>query len=222
MCNYFQGKGGDKPTKDALNKAIKIRKAYYNWVCIQAKGKTIPKNSILLKTLAVYNRTRDLVLTGNPEEDWQVIRHTMEKGDCNRINKIAKEVRNISVLGRGTQFRQALSQDWLDNGGYLNAFSITRQAFIREHFFTNDKPEKGVVVMNMHKAKGKQFDEVIIFEGWGNKANRIVRFNSINNIDNQTRQIFHVSVTRAKSKTTILTPKDDPCVLLPQKKTLYR
>jgi DNA helicase II / ATP-dependent DNA helicase PcrA len=222
VCNYFQGKGGDDPTQSALKEATNIRKAYDQWMACQAAGKAFRKNSILVNLLVVYEQTRALMLTGDPDKDWRAMRHVLENGACRRLNEVAEEVRNIRVLERGTQLRQALSQDWRDNGGYLNALSITQQAFMQEHFSTSNKPEMGVVVMNMHKAKGKQFDEVIIFEGWPIKrkgqppynADRIVRFNSRTQINDQARQSFRVSVTRAKRQTTILTPRGDPCVLL--------
>ena len=222
MCNYFQGKGGAEPTQGAIETASKIRKAFGEWTNRQATGREIRRNSILVNIIAVYKQTRALVLTGNPDKDWQSMRRILEDGDCTRLKKMAEDVRNICVLDRGTQFRQALSQDWRDNGGYSNALSIIRQAFVQEHFSANAKPETGVVVMNMHKAKGKQFDEVIVFEGWPSKQNgqtvynpdRIVRFNSREKVDSQTRQNFRVSVTRAKIRTTILTPRSDPCVLL--------
>lgn len=222
MCGYFQGKGGDEPTQGALAEAANIRKAHDEWLACQAAGKTIRRNSILVNMIAVYEQARGIVLTGDPDKDWRAVRRVLEDGGCARLKQIAQEVRNLRILERGAQFRQDLAQDWRDNGGYRNALAITRQAFIQEHFSTSAKPESGVVVMNMHKAKGKQFDEVIIFEHWPIKRNgqppyngdRIVRFNSRDEIDDQARQNFRVSVTRGKRQTTILTPKDDPCVLL--------
>jgi len=220
--SYFRGKGGDTPSKTSLEEAARIFTAYKKAVERRAVGKDVLKSSIYLPIEAAYGASHDLVLTGDPDADWTTVRKQLDAADCKRLNEIAAEVRNIRLLDRGTQLREALSQNWRDTGRYLDALEIVRQAFVQEHFSTNTKPESGVVVMNMHKAKGKQFDEVIIFEGWPRIAkrkivanpDRIVRGNTRDNIDDQTRQNFRVSITRAKRRTTILTPKVDPCVLL--------
>jgi DNA helicase-2/ATP-dependent DNA helicase PcrA len=222
LCNYCHGKGGDTPTKKDLAEAGSIRKAYSEWLARKRRGADSKKGSILLAIRTVYEAARALGLTGDPDKDWRAIRDTLEKGACNRLRNVAEEVRNVRLLQRGTQLRQELAEDWRENGAYANALAITRQAFVREHFATTSKPEAGVVVMNMHKAKGKQFDEVIVFEGWprvvkgrivGN-PDRIVRSNIAAHSNGQPRQNLRVSVTRARQRTTLLTPRNDPCVLL--------
>lgn len=224
MCNYFQGKGGDRPTKGALQEAERLQRAYVKWCAAVAVGKNPPGNSILHATLSVYASSCAIETTGDPDKDWREIRGVLERGACKRLKEMAQEVRNIRLLDRGTQLRQDLTQDWRDNGSYVNALAIVRRAFVQEHFATGSKPESGVVVMNMHKAKGKQFDEVIIFEGWPirkkgqiiTNLDRIVWNNDRTDVSDSTRQNFRVSVTRGRERVTILTPKGDRCVLLAQ------
>lgn len=222
MCSYFHGRGGTAPTKGDMDEAARFRKALSKWNECLAKGRTTPGNSVLQGTFAVHQATAALTFTGDPDADWVSVRDVLDTGACERLKDVAKDVRNVRLLERGTQLRQGLAQDWRDVGRYSNALAITRQSFVQEHFATAHKPESGVVVMNMHKAKGKQFDEVVIFEGWPKRfkgeivanPDRIVFGNVHDGAMTQARQNFRVSITRAKARTTIMTPRDDVCVLL--------
>jgi DNA helicase-2/ATP-dependent DNA helicase PcrA len=222
LCCYFHGRGGAAPTKGDLDEAARFRAALAKWNECLATGKSTPGNSVLKSTFAVHQEVVALKLTGDPDADWVAVRKILDGGVCVRLGNVAKEVRNVRLLERGTQLRQGLAQDWRNFGGYRNALAITRQSFVQEHFATAHKPESGVIVMNMHKAKGKQFDEVIIFEGWPKRVrseivanpDRIVSGNVLEGPLIQARQNFRVSVTRAKIRTTIMTPRDDVCVLL--------
>ena len=222
LCNFYQGRGGTTPGKVHTTEAARLRTAADKWKQCLLAGKATPKNSIVNAASEVGTATRALVLMGDPDKDWVAVRAVVEASPCPRMQAVADEVRNVRLLERGTQLRQGLAQDWRDHGAYRNALAIVRQSFVREHFSSASKVEAGIIVMNMHKAKGKQFDEVIIFEGWPlrNKGqivanpNRIVRGNVIDGNVSQARQNFRVSVTRAKLRTTIVTPADDVCVLL--------
>ena len=66
--------------------------------------------------------------------------------------------------------------------------------------------------MTMHKAKGKEFDEVIIYEGY--YQGKIIRNNASNRDLNQARLNLRVSVTRAIKRAMILTPTNDVCKFL--------
>lgn len=223
LCSYFHGRGGATPTKGDMEEATRFQAALKKRNENLALGRPPPGNSVLKNTIAVHQASTELALSGNPDADWVAVRSILERGSCRRLNGVASEVRNVRLLERGSQLRQGLAQDWRVTGGYRNALTITRQSFVQEHFATAQKPETGVVVMNMHKAKGKQFDEVIIFEGWPRRIGREIVANPdrivLNNIHDgpmtQARQNFRVSVTRAKGRTTIMTPRDDICVLLP-------
>lgn len=222
LCKFFLGKGGDYPASRDIREADSIKNALQKSIEAMEKGKELPANSIIRLIRTGYEQCAAFKPSGIPSEDWLAIRKILDNCGCKRLAQVAEEARNVRFLDRGTQLREALSLDWRNNGAYRNALEIVRQAFVQEHFATSTRRESGVVVMNMHKAKGKQFDEVIIFEGWPRYAkqkivsnpHRIVRENSPRGNLTPAKYIFRVGVTRAKNRTTIMTPKSDPCILL--------
>jgi DNA helicase-2/ATP-dependent DNA helicase PcrA len=225
LCNFFRGKGGDDPSNADIAESLAIDKALQKAVEAESKGKEPPAKSIIRPIRAGYEQASALKPTGDPDKDWLAVRDLLAGCGCKRLAQVAEEARNVRLLDRGTQLREALSLNWRDNGTYRNALDIVRQAFVQEHFATSTRRESGVVVMNMHKAKGKQFDEVIVFEGWPryekkkivSNPHRIVRGNVAGDHLTHARYNFRVSVTRAKVQTTIMTPETDPCILLLQK-----
>lgn len=221
LVSFFEGCGGNNPTKTSLSEAVNIKKRYDQ---IFKQGKKMSNTSILKPVHNFWLRVQNMILSGNPENDWIEIRSALEESDSKRLNEIGKEVRFARFIERGASLRVKLAEVWRETGRYENALDIIRDAFVKEHFSTSSKPERGVVVMNMHKAKGKQFDEVIMYESKPNVVRgeivsnyeRFVWKNDLKSLNDGARYNMRVSLTRGKSRITILTPANNPCVLLPR------
>jgi DNA helicase-2/ATP-dependent DNA helicase PcrA len=112
MCSYFHGRGGTAPTKGDMDEAMRFRMALSKWNECLAKGRATPGNSVLQGTYAVHQAIAALTFTGDPDVDWVSVRDVLDGGACERLKNVAKDVRNVRLLERGTQLRQGLAQDW--------------------------------------------------------------------------------------------------------------
>jgi len=127
--------------------------------------------------------------------------------DC--IMKLYEDALYVRLLRKGSLLNNSLAQLWRLNGNYSGATESVKNAITQEHFATSKKVWSGINVMTIHKSKGKEFDEVIIYEG-SFAGQRIVSYNDLD----KARLVLRVAVTRAKRQVYILTPEEDPCELL--------
>lgn len=111
----------------------------------------------------------------------------------------------FSLAKRHAALRENLAERWRMSGGYGGARDIVSGALLQEHFLAATRVWSGINVMTIHKAKGKEFDEVIVFEGA--HVGRLVRDNATDRDIEQARLALRVAVTRARSRTTVLTPR---------------
>jgi DNA helicase-2/ATP-dependent DNA helicase PcrA len=151
-------------------------------------------------------------MCGNPSEDWLSIRKLLSSSVAEAFRTVADDAKYLRLLHKGATLRGRLSELWRDTGRYAGAVAAVRDALLQEHFSTSTAQWRGVNVMTMHKSKGKEFDEVFIYET--NHQGRIVRSNASTNEVAQARLALRVAVTRAIARTTILSPKNDMCEFL--------
>jgi len=220
--NYYRGRAGEKITQGNINAAEKIKKSMLDISAFLNGDKKLSKSSVAFKLQNAVQIGSAVRKIGDPLKDWMLVRQSLEDSNSTHFKDVVAHAKELQVLGRGAELRAMLSEDWLRNGDYSHALEIVEKSFVQEHFAKGSKPETGVIVMNMHKSKGKQFDEVIIFEDWYhtqngeivNPGNRIFRPGSQGRQAEQARYNLYVSVTRAKQRTTILTPAAQVCEFL--------
>jgi len=152
-----------------------------------------------------------LSFTGDPMADWRAVRQLLEQNPRAEINAVGKEARHMRLLRRGAQIEGRLSEAWRSQGCYRDARALLGAAVVEDQFAATTRPHLGVTVMTIHKSKGKEFDEVIVFETIYQRylqrkdaeGYRAARFN------------LHVAATRARRAVNIMTPHADPSPLLP-------
>src|SRR3981189_3288657 len=114
------------------------------------------------------------------------------KGEVN-VEKRAK--RACGQVGAGRKCGQ-IAEVWRSQGCYHNARALLDAALVEDQFVATTRPHLGVTVMTIHKAKGKEFDEVIVFEGF---YQRFLQRQSVEG-RRSARFNLHVAATRAAAR----------------------
>lgn len=212
VCSYIRGRNGEK--EGNLSKINKeILSALLNFSVIGVCGSK--HKSIIKDCIRIAEIRKLLVLKGNPEEDWMAIRKILSLSLIPIILSIEKDASYLRLLHKGATLRSLLNESWRKNGSYSKARNLVQNALTQEHFSASTKKWKGIQVMTIHKSKGKEFSEVIIYEGL--YSDRIVWSGSSDDDIAQKRLVLRVGVTRGIDNVKIFTPAKDHCMLLPPK-----
>lgn len=155
--------------------------------------------------------------TGDPATDWLTVKHALRATGQDELLRVASQLDFLVAFRRGHRISAGLANEWLRDGAYTNARLALDQALAQEQILDGIEAPAGLQVMNFHKAKGKQFDGVVIVR----EARRTaagVESSFIWRGDDapypKSRKVLRVGITRARAHTLIVNPMWPTCPLL--------
>jgi len=208
LCAHMRGRRGEEPPSQGELKLSGALGSYLDTGIIKGSKRKL----VVEECRRIAEKRHELSLTGDPWEDWLMIRKLLEDSVADPIRKVAEDAKYLRLLHKGAVLRSRLNELWRATGTYTGAADAVRDALLQEHFSSSTKKWRGVHVMTIHKAKGKEFDEVIVYEGC--HVGRIVHASASEKDLAQARLALRVAVTRAIKHATILTPNHDVCCFL--------
>jgi DNA helicase-2/ATP-dependent DNA helicase PcrA len=197
--------GGAKAAVDKLlEQAAKIR---------AGKAVNIKLVAALRDILAQLRRDG---LTGDPAADWLQVKRYLRASGREELIRCASQLDYLVAFRRGQRISVALSDEWLRDGAYTRARVALDAALAQEQLLDGIAEPPGIQVMNVHKAKGKQFDGVIFVREIrqaedGPNSSFLWRGDAAPYV--QSRRLVRVGITRARRRLLILTPAWPVCPL---------
>lgn len=146
-----------------------------------------------------------LELVGDPRRDWLAARGILEGADG--LEEIVQAARFIRLFGATDEIGGRLADEWDEIGSYGRATDLVRRTLDQQKLATEQRDPQGFVLMNMHKSKGKEFDGVVIVEGF-KRAEFFTDREGAPHL--QTRRLLRVAITRARHRVVFIRPKNYP------------
>lgn len=121
------------------------------------------KRKLLIEDIEKIISNRDkIIFTGNPDKDWILVRNLFQNSNHEILRCIYEDAIYLRLLNKGAILLEKLSENWRTTQSYQMTSDLVEEALTQEHFAMTNRKYSGIFVMNLHKSKGKEFDEVII------------------------------------------------------------
>lgn len=197
IAGYYKLKNAEEPTNAAAEHARK-----YDEAAAKVATGEGPRINAAKALVAVYKAGIDLV--GEPVADWKAARWVLN--DIPALNELFREVRLVRLFRATDALASGLGERWLALSSYAGASELVKRILEQERLVAAERDPQGCILMNMHKAKGKEFDGVVLVEG----AFKSSFFDERNEQPpfERSRRLLRVGLTRARTLVTIVRPQN--------------
>jgi DNA helicase II / ATP-dependent DNA helicase PcrA len=196
IAGFYKLKNAEEPTNRAADHARKYDEA----AAKVAKGEE-PRIKAAKGLVAAH--AAGIKLIGEPVADWKAARRLFQ--DISALNELFREVRLVRLFRATDALASGLGERWLGSSSYAGASDLVRRILEQERLIAAERDSRGCILMNMHKAKGKEFDGVVLVEGafksgFFDERTEQAPFE-------RSRRLLRVALTRARTLVTIVRPQ---------------
>ncbi|MEF8749618.1 MAG: ATP-dependent helicase [Candidatus Accumulibacter propinquus] len=199
----FRARGGNGNLSQAQRLAVNATQS--------RAGRAPRANGVAAKLLGALRTLRLHNFSGEPKRDWIEARRILREAGANLLESIAKDAEQLVAFQRGQRIASSLTDLWQSQGNYRNARIALDAALAEDQLLSGGNDLHGILVMTVHKSKGKEFDAVIIFDDPNSSP---LTFCPEVAPHPRCRRLLRVGITRARHHVLILTDMYRPSELL--------
>ena len=194
-ADFYDLKNADNPSKSARDSAARYRTA-----AGKVRAGETPRIGAAKHLLAAA--ANGFTLSGVPAEDWKQAQAILAGHD--KLVELHGHARLVRLFRARDEIGRTLSDRWNATGAYGPARELVRRALDQAQLMAGRTDHHGIVLMNMHKSKAKEFDGVMLVEGtWSGKF-----FDEREKPPyHASRRLLRVAITRARQKVVIIRPR---------------
>lgn len=197
IAGFYKLKNAEEQTKTAAENARKYDEA-------AAKVANGEQPRIKAAKALVTAHGAGVAMVGEPVADWKAARRLLQ--DVPALTELFREVRLVRLFRATDALASGLGERWLTSSSYVGASDLVKRVLEQERLISAERDSQGCILMNIHKAKGKEFDGVVLVEG----AYKSGFFDERNEPPpfERSRRLLRVGLTRARELVTLVRPRN--------------